>query len=214
MATDRTNATIAVRNCRSRLAYYGEMKTLYDWVEEARKTRKVTRLDAARCLRAAEPLLERGSHWSTLAEAWAALGHDGHDDSRRCAEQAVIPLVGQRPGMTSRELFETRLGAEAAARLGGQIAAIDAIGELWTGRRSLPMASADEVIAGLRTRHRQGCTMTVPATERRLVNAATKHFGTWRAAMEAAGLGHLVGRRTPKAGARRLDDAHEMAGDG
>lgn len=108
-------------------------------------------------------------------------------------------LVGQRPGITSRELFETRLGAEAAARLGGQIAAIDAIGELWTGRRSLPMASADEVIAGLRTRHRQGCAMTMQATERRLVHAATKHFGTWRAAMEAAGLSHLVGRRTPKA---------------
>jgi len=58
-------------------------------------------------------------------------------------------LVAQRPGMTSRELFETRLGAEAATRLGGQIAAIDAIGALWTGRRSLPLVSADEVIAGL-----------------------------------------------------------------
>jgi tetratricopeptide (TPR) repeat protein len=66
------------------------MKTLHDWVEEARKARKVTPLDAARCLRAAEPLVERGSHWSMLAEAWAALGHDGHDDARRCAAQAVI----------------------------------------------------------------------------------------------------------------------------
>lgn len=116
--------------------------------------------------------------------------------------------------MTSRELFETRLGAEAAARLGGQIVAIDAIGELWIGRRSLPLASADEVIAGLNARHHQGAAMTVPATERgdrRLVRAAMKHFGTWRAAMEA-GLGHLVGCRRPKAvlAKQRRTDRHDQ----
>jgi hypothetical protein len=62
------------------------MKTLHDWVKEARKAAGP---EAARCLRTAEPLVERGSDWSMLAEAWAALGGDGHDDARRCAEQAV-----------------------------------------------------------------------------------------------------------------------------
>jgi hypothetical protein len=62
------------------------MKTLHDWVKEARTA---IGLEAARCLRAAEPLVKRGSDWSMLAKAWAALGHDGHDDARRCADQAV-----------------------------------------------------------------------------------------------------------------------------
>ena len=42
-----------------------------------------------RCLRAAEPLVERGGDWAMLAEAWAALGGEGHDEARRCAEEAV-----------------------------------------------------------------------------------------------------------------------------
>lgn len=62
------------------------MKTLYDWVKEARTA---TGPEAARCLREAEPLVERAGDWATLAEAWAALGSDGRDDARRCADHAV-----------------------------------------------------------------------------------------------------------------------------
>lgn len=124
---------------------------------------------------------------------------------RRSKEAMVAELraaVARQPGVKSKTFFKTRLGADAVARFGSVAAAIDAIGEEhWTARRQLPMLSAAEVIGRLRARHRQGHAMALNATVRedgRLANAAIKRFGTWRRAMEAAGLGALVGFRQPR----------------
>ena len=62
------------------------MKSLLDWVGAAGVAKGP---DGMQCLREAEALVERASHWAMLAEAWAVRGADGHDDARRCADRAV-----------------------------------------------------------------------------------------------------------------------------
>jgi hypothetical protein len=82
----------------------------------------------------------------------------------------------------------------ACAQFGTWQAALTAagLGDLPAPRGLL---SPHEVKHGLRARHRRGKPMTAVATQReegRLVYAACKHFGTWKAAMRAAGLGAVV----------------------
>jgi hypothetical protein len=94
-----------------------------------------------------------------------------------------------------------RLVRAACAQFGTWQAALDAagLGEV-PARRAL--MSPQEVKQGLQARHRRGKAMTAVATQRedgRLVYAACKHFGTWKAAMRAAGLGALI-RRQRRAG--------------
>ncbi len=106
-------------------------------------------------------------------------------------------FVRNRPGMKSKELFVTRLGREALRRFSSREAVIDKIGShLWPARRQPTALSRKEVVRGLRARYRRHRHMSkdrVWLDEPRLVHAAYKHFGTWRAAMHAAGLGELVG---------------------
>ena len=124
---------------------------------------------------------------------------------RRSKQELLVELraaIAKQPVVKSTVFFNTRLGKEALARFGSVAAAIKHIGEEhWTARRmGLPLATADEVIAGLRARYRKDCVMGFTATfreDQRLLLAALKNFGTWRRAMEAAGLGHLVGLRPP-----------------
>lgn len=118
---------------------------------------------------------------------------------------ALQAAFGKQPARTSSEFFRTELGKEALAHFGSKTAVIDKIGEKYWVRRYKPLPTADEVIAGLRERYWRNQVMDRSATfreDRRLVLAATKHFSTWRRAMEAAGFGHLVkqgpgGRRAP-----------------
>ena len=120
------------------------MKTLRDWVKEARKA---TAPEAARCLRAAEPLVEDGSDWSMLAEAWAALGGDGHDDARRCAEQAVayggreVFVYLGAAAIHARELHDLASARRALDRCFEALAAGD---DVWAGQwRNLAGGYAD-----------------------------------------------------------------------
>lgn len=108
----------------------------------------------------------------------------------------------KRSNIKSTDFFSTRLGREAVARFGSWRAVIDRIGaDVWTARRNWPLPSREELIAGLQARHRRKGIMALTPTlaeEPRLVEAARKHFGSWRRAMEAAGFGELVGRRRPQ----------------
>jgi len=117
--------------------------------------------------------------------------------SKRALLAELRSSVARQPSLSSTAFFNTRLGKEAIARFGSVAAAIDQIGvEHWTARRSLPSATASEVIAELRARYRQGSIMGYNATRLeapRLLHAAKRNFGTWRRAMESAGLGHMVG---------------------
>jgi hypothetical protein len=90
------------------------MRTLYDWVKQARTAGGP---EAARCLREAEPLVERARDWAMLAEGWAALGSAGHADARRCADRAVEG--GGTEVFVYREVatvFAGALGDPASAR--------------------------------------------------------------------------------------------------
>lgn len=131
---------------------------------------------------------------------------------RRSEAELVAELraeVKKRSVPRSTDFFRTRLGREAIVRFGSWRAVIDRIGpDVWTARRNWPLPSADEVIAGLRARHRRRRVMLLNPTfdeEPRLAEAATKHFGSWRRAMEAAGFAALVGRRRPQLAGGRDD---------
>jgi hypothetical protein len=101
-------------------------------------------------------------------------------------------LMREFPNMTIAE-FGARNVAEALKRRHGSLqAGLRALGiEGWPRQRNFPLPSREEVVAAIRERHRRGDSMNVAAamaSERRLVKAAYKRFGTWRAAMRAAGL--------------------------
>jgi len=85
-------------------------------------------------------------------------------------------------------------------RFGTLPAALHALGiRGWPRRLRWPLPEPHEVLAAIRRRYRRGDSMRQLAVwrgERRIVKGAVKHFGTWRAAMKAAGLGSLVGRPT------------------
>jgi hypothetical protein len=63
---------------------------------------------------------------------------------------------------------------------------------------ALPSPSAKDVVRMLQARHRGGRDMSCSVVRRddgRLERAAYKHYGTWRAAMTAAGLGAFIRRQ-------------------
>lgn len=101
-------------------------------------------------------------------------------------------LVREFPNMRMAE-FGARNVAEAMKRRYGSLhAGLRALGiEGWPLQRNFPLPSREEVVVAIQERHRRGESMYVApamASERRLVKAAYKRFGTWRAAMRAAGL--------------------------
>lgn len=101
-------------------------------------------------------------------------------------------LMREFPNMKMAE-FGARNVAEALKRRHGSLqAGLRALGiEGWPRQRNFPLPSREEVVAAIQERHRRGDSMNVASAmgnERRLVKAAYKRFGTWRAAMRAAGL--------------------------
>ncbi|TMQ12957.1 MAG: hypothetical protein E6J91_19950 [Deltaproteobacteria bacterium] len=101
-------------------------------------------------------------------------------------------LMREFPNMRMAE-FGARNVAEALKRRHGSLqAGLGALGiEGWPRQRNFPLPSREEVVAAIQERRRRADSMNVAsamASERRLVKAAYKWFGTWRAAMRAAGL--------------------------
>jgi enamine deaminase RidA (YjgF/YER057c/UK114 family) len=110
---------------------------------------------------------------------------------------ALRRLVREQPKMTMTAFQRSTIGGMAIRRHGSLAAAIDAVGARgWPRRLRQPLPSREELLRGLQHRHKRGASMrqlAVGRGERRLLKAALKHFGTWGAAMRAAGLGALVG---------------------
>jgi hypothetical protein len=97
---------------------------------------------------------------------------------------------------TQRE--EGRLVYAACKHFGTWKAAMRAAGLGKVVDASYPLPSAKDVVRMLQARHRRGRDMSCAAARRddgRLARAAYKHYGTWRAAMNAARLGALVRRQ-------------------
>lgn len=92
------------------------------------------------------------------------------------------------------------LVSAAWERLGGWTRALDLAGVSFTKRR--PPAEfvwdAASVVSGIRSRHRRKESLAVTKTPSSLTSAANRLFGSWRDAIEAAGLDYdeirLVGR--------------------
>jgi len=118
--------------------------------------------------------------------------------SRRELVELVRELAEKQPTMTLRELHSHKLGMIIARRYGTMSKGLERLGvDDWPIRVLFPAPSKEEVIVQLRQRHRRGAAMTHEAVCRddgRLLHAGLKHFGTWRNAMQAIGLGALVGR--------------------
>jgi hypothetical protein len=116
---------------------------------------------------------------------------------------ALRKLARDKPAMKLTELRKSTLGLTAASRYGTLAAALKlARIKNWPQRVRWPLPSREEVLRAIRLRHARGESLyqlAVLASEPRLLKAASKHFGTWRGAMTAAGLGSLVGvrRRRP-----------------
>ncbi|HEX2692238.1 MAG TPA: hypothetical protein VHN14_36765 [Kofleriaceae bacterium] len=110
---------------------------------------------------------------------------------------ALRAYVARTPPPTSGQLFRSRLGRQAVFRFGSREAVVRKIGVgRWSPRLARPVPSADEVVRWLQERHRSGRHMSCDAANRdmpRLVYACYKRFGSWRAAMEAAGFAELIG---------------------
>jgi hypothetical protein len=105
-------------------------------------------------------------------------------------------LAGAHPSMALTELHASHVGLAAKARHGTLHAALAAVGiRNWPRRRRHQLPSRTELLEVLQRRHARGDPMGqnhIVASKPRLVKAAYKHFGTWRAAMTAAGLGSNV----------------------
>jgi hypothetical protein len=129
---------------------------------------------------------------------------------------ALRAYVARTPPPTSGQLFRSRLGRQAVFRFGSRGAVIEKIGvDRWSPQRSLPVPTEDEVVRWLQARHRAGRHMSSEAAngdEPRFVRACYRRFGSWRAAMQAAGLGELIGGRaqltSPEEVVRALRERH------
>jgi hypothetical protein len=129
---------------------------------------------------------------------------------------ALRAYVARTPPPTSGQLFRSRLGRQAVFRFGSRDAVIRKIGvSRWSPQRSRPVPTADEVVRWLQARHRAGRHMSSEAANAdssRFVRACYKRFGSWPAAMQAAGLGELIGGRvqltSPEQVVRALRERH------
>ena len=139
---------------------------------------------------------------------------EGHTDEELL--DALRAMVQAQPTITSAKLFRSKLGRQALTRFGGHRASREKMGiPGWPARPTQPFLAADEVQRGLLERHRRGDWMSQRATlrdEPRLARSAIWRFGSWGAALRAAGLGELVGKGATAHSAKRATRPAE-AGD-
>lgn len=112
-------------------------------------------------------------------------------DSDDAIVRELRSLMREQPNMRFAELSWRHVGLAAKRRFGTLLAGLRALGiEGWPRQRSAS-PSHEEIVIAIQDRRRRGDPMDVAsamANERRLVKAAYKRYGTWRAAMRAAGL--------------------------
>ena len=102
---------------------------------------------------------------------------------------ALRDLARRAPRLTAEAFRRSKLGAGAVRRWGSVAAAVAAAGlAAWPRAARHPLPSRAEVLTTLRARAR---TARVLVGERRLATAARRHFGSWHAALVAAGVSHL-----------------------
>lgn len=136
--------------------------------------------------------------FGSVAQAVEAAGLDPRQvlASRAYTERQVIEavrkLAAERPDMTVSEASTTAVGAAAKRRFRSVTAAAEAAGlSGWPRLVNQPLPSREDVLAGVVRRHRRGASMRLTQVihaDRRLMNGAYKHFGTWRSAVRAAGI--------------------------
>jgi hypothetical protein len=105
-------------------------------------------------------------------------------------------LAHDQPNMSLTEFGKNGAGKLLIKRYGTLRAGLAAFGiSGWPRQVKLALPSPEETVAAIHARHQRGELMAVGyamVTDRRLVKAAYKWFGTWRGAMRAAGLGAQV----------------------
>ena len=105
----------------------------------------------------------------------------------RWSKERIIRELREH-GRTSSTKVDRRLRAAAKAYFGGWQHALVAAGLLRkVTRRKCRSWTQDEIIAAIRTRHRQGTLTSTWREERHLCTAAKRAFGSWRQALEVAG---------------------------
>jgi hypothetical protein len=117
---------------------------------------------------------------------------------RRFTESQVAAelckLARENPDMAISDVSATAVGSAAKKRFGSVVAAAKALNIVgWPRQAHQPLPSRDEVLTGVERRYRSGASMRLTEVlhaDRRLMNGAYKHFGTWRSALLAAGVAY------------------------
>jgi hypothetical protein len=101
-------------------------------------------------------------------------------------------LARENPDMTISDVSATAVGNAAKRRFGSVVAAAEALEIVgWPRHAHQPLPSREDVLTGVKRRYRSGASMRLTEVlhaDRRLMNGAYKHFGTWRSALLAAGV--------------------------
>lgn len=153
------------------------------------------------CFHDLPPALRRAvhRHWGTMAKARRAARIPSLSPGRTplWTEQRVLAtirsLARQRHHMSQGALIAAGHGRVVTASIhvfGSFSRARELAGVQMTKRRGRATSAwdADTVVATIRTRHEAQETLAVTKAPKPLVNAANRIFGSWRSAIEAAGL--------------------------
>jgi hypothetical protein len=143
--------------------------------------------------------------WQAAVEA-AGLDYDAIRLTRSAWSKTELRaelrrLAKGHPRWTSQQLRSSPIAPSVERAFGSIEAGLRSAGVRdWPRRLVLPRPDPREVIQSLRARHADGAPMNsdaVASSDKRLSEAARLHFGTWDAALQAAGLpsARKIGRR-------------------